>query len=184
MLANYAMPSLGDVTVPLSTFIRPRCRHYFSGRPERSHFRVRRYDFPGTPVVMPLVRAFLDTCAVTESEDYRYLFTLLGSELANNAIQHTRSGLPGGTYSLVVDRHRDGLHLVCRDNGTMGCAKEGVPAANPDGLCLNAESGRGLTLVDAFATDWGSDARGRTHHVWCYLAFDLEDSLWDTSPAA
>ncbi|MCY9787746.1 hypothetical protein KIK06_28095 [Nocardiopsis sp. EMB25] len=84
----------------------------------------------------------------------------------------------------MVDRHRDGLHLVCRDSGTGGRTAPPAPAANPAGLDLSAESGRGLALVDAFATDWGSDARGRTRHVWCYLAFDLEDSLWGTTPAA
>ena len=172
--------NFGDVTVPLASFIQPMHRHYFSGRPERPNYRVRRYDFPGNPVVMPLVRAFLTTCAATRSSDYRYLFTLLGSELANNAVRHTRSGLLGGTFSLVVDRHRDGLHLICRDRGPVRPDAESEPIAHPRGLDLGAESGRGLAMVDAFATEWGTDGFGNMRRVWCYLAFDFEDSEWET----
>jgi anti-sigma regulatory factor (Ser/Thr protein kinase) len=130
--------------------------------------------------MMPLVRAFLTTCAASRSSDYRYLFTLLGSELANNAVRHTRSGLPGGTFSLVVDRHRDGLHLVCRDSGPVRREAGCEPVAHPCGLDLGAESGRGLAMVDAFATEWGSEGCGRVRRVWLYLAFDLEDSEWES----
>ena len=86
------VPVQGEATVPLASFIRPFQRHYFSRSPERPNYRARSYDFPGVPALMPLTRAFLDTCAATETDDYRYLFTLLGSELANNAIRHSLSG--------------------------------------------------------------------------------------------
>ena len=64
------------------------------------------------------MRAFLDTCAVTYSGDYR-LFTLLGSELATNAIQHSRSSRPGGSFTLQVRRSARGLHLTCADRGSL-----------------------------------------------------------------
>jgi anti-sigma regulatory factor (Ser/Thr protein kinase) len=173
------MPALGEATVPLTSFIRPIHRHYFSGRPERPNYRLRRYDFAGTPAVMPLVRAFLDTCAAERSTDYRYLFTLLGSELANNAIRHSLSGRPGGSYTLMVRRHRDGLHLTCRDRGGVRRDDTRLEPA-PHGLNLAAESGRGLAMVDAFASDWGDNGRADFRSVWFYLAFDLTGSQWET----
>ncbi|MEU3020741.1 ATP-binding protein [Nocardiopsis sp. NPDC007018] len=170
-------PISGEVTVPLASFIRPLYRHYFSGRPERPNYRARRYDFAGTPTVMPLVRAFLDTCAAEHDSDYRYLFTLLGSELCNNAIRHSRSGQPGGSYILNIQRDRHGLRLTCRDRGQpTGPDQHLTP--HPDGLSLNAKSGRGLAMVDAFASDWGDNGRAQFRSVWFYLSYDLAGSRW------
>lgn len=103
-----------EVTVPLTSFIQPYHSHYFSGQIDRPHFQQRDYSFPGIPELMPLARLFLDTCAADCSDDYRYLFTLLGSELAANAIRHSRSGLPGGFYDLQVRRSVQGMHVTCR----------------------------------------------------------------------
>ncbi len=173
-----APPALGEVTVPLASFIRPYHRHYFSGRPERPNYRARRYDFAGTPTVMPLVRAFLDTCAASHDTDYRYLFTLLGSELANNAIRHSLSGEPGGSYTLNIHRDRQGLHLTCKDRGRpFGQSGHLTPKAG--GLDLGAESGRGLAMVDAFASDWGDNGRAEFRNVWFFLAYDLAGSSWN-----
>ncbi len=119
MPAIAPMPVLPEVTVPLNELVPPAYRHYFNGQPSRPHYSVRRYDFGSSPQYMPLVRAYLDTCAAQQSSDYRYLFKLLGSELANNALRHSKSGLPGGSYSLLVARHRDGMTLTCRDQGEL-----------------------------------------------------------------
>ncbi|MGW5876366.1 ATP-binding protein [Nocardiopsis terrae] len=174
------VPVQGEATVPLASFIRPFQRHYFSGTPERPNYRARSYDFAGTPAVMPLVRAFLDTCAATESDDYRYLFTLLGSELANNAIRHTLSGHPGGGYTLRVHRHKEGLHLTCRDRG--GLRTRNAPLVpDPRGLDPNTESGRGLAMIDALATAWGDNGNAEYRSVWLYLAHDLDHSRWNST---
>lgn len=179
MPAIAPMPVLGEAMVPLTSFIRPVHRHYFSGRPERPNYRLRRYDFAGTPAVMPLVRAFLDTCAAAQSTDYRYLFTLLGSELATNAIRHSLSGQPGGSYTLLAHRHRDGLHLTCRDRGGL-CEEDSQLKPTPGGLNLNAESGRGLAMIDALSTGWGDNGNASFRSVWFHLAFDLSGSRWNT----
>jgi hypothetical protein len=172
------MPALGEATVPLTSFIRPYHRHYFSGRSERSNYRLRRYDFAGTPILMPLVRAFLDTCAADRSTDYRYLFTLLGSELANNAIRHSLSGHPGGGYTLCVQRRREGLSLVCKDRGRHSGENTRL-APRVNGLDPQAESGRGLAMVDALATDWGDNGRAEFRSVWFSLDYDLTGSRWN-----
>ena len=174
------VPELGEVTVPLSSFIQPAHRHYFTGRPERPNYRMRRYTFAGAPAVMPLARAFLNTCAADRGIDYRYLFTLLGSELAGNAIRHSLSGRPGGTYSLLVHRTTEGLHLACRDLGGLQ-DKDSHLTPHTRGLNLSAESGRGLTMVDALSTSWGDNGNAMHRTVWFYLAYDLANSQWNTT---
>ena len=183
--ATASLADLPEVTVPLGELIPPRCRHYFTGRSERAHYRVRRYDFGGSTRYMPLVRAFLNTCAAERDEEYRYLFTLLGSEVANNALEHSRSGRPFGVYTLICERTRDGLRLTCRDQG----ARDGAAVpfgqrahlrAAPNGLGLAAESGRGLALIDALATAWGDNGIPDRRQAWFFLVYDLSDSLWNT----
>ncbi|WP_435110790.1 ATP-binding protein [Nocardiopsis synnemataformans] len=180
MAMSAPVPVLGEATVPLSSFIQPAHRHYFTRQPERPNYRMRRYHFAGTPAVMPLVRAFLDTCAAARCADYRYLFTLLGSELANNAIRHSLSGRPGGSYSLLVHRYREGLHLACRDRGGLR-DHDARLAPKANGLNLDAESGRGLAMLNAFASEWGDNGNAEFRTVWFYLAYDLTGSRWNAS---
>ena len=174
------VPELGEATVPLSCFIQPGHRHYFSGRPERPNYRTRRYHFAGVPAVLPLVRAFLDTCAAEQCADYRYLFTLLGGELAANAIRHSLSGCPGGTYTLLVHRNRDGLRLACRDRGGLR-TRDARLEPDRNGLTPDAECGRGLALVDALASAWGDNGNAEFRTVWFHLAYDLADNPWNTT---
>ncbi|CAM3682150.1 ATP-binding protein [Nocardiopsis rhodophaea] len=171
---------LPEVTVPLNRFIPTGYRHYFNGVWEMPYNR-RRFDFWGMPELMPLVRAFLDTCAASRDPEYRYLFTLLGSELANNALQHSDSGTSEDTYTLVAERSLDGIKLTCRDHGQArgrGSARDYL-RIDPAGFDTNSETGRGLLLLDAFATDWGDSGWVSHRHVWFYLAYDLRDSAWN-----
>jgi anti-sigma regulatory factor (Ser/Thr protein kinase) len=185
MPATAPLSGLPEVTVPLGELVPPRCRHYFTGRADRAHYRTRRYDFAGSAQYMPLVRAFLDTCAAERDRDYRYLFTLLGSELANNALRHSRSGQPFGVYTLTCQRIREGLSLTCRDQGSRNGKQAALGqrshlTANPNGLDLSAESGRGLAMIDACATSWGDNGIRDYRKVWFFLAYDLTDSLWNS----
>lgn len=184
MPAIAPVPVLPEVTVPLNELVPPTYRHYFNGRPDRPYYTTRRYDFGSSPQYMPLVRAYLNTCAIQQGADYRYLFTLLGSELANNALRHSRSSLPGRTYSLLAERHRDGLKLTCRDDGDLAGTRLSIReyaylAPDPNGLNSAAEAGRGLALVDALATDWGDNGRPSHRSVWFFLAYDLTGNPWN-----
>ena len=176
------MPSLSpvallpEVTVPLNRFVPPGYEHYFNGQPDRPYYLRRRFDFVGLPMMMPLVRAFLDTCAAEHDREFRYLFTLLGNELASNAIKHSRSGQSGGTYSLIVRRHPDGLTLTCRDEGdpdpdSRWNQRQHTPHlhADPTGLDPTAEAGRGLALINALASSWGDNAHPALRQVWFHL---------------
>lgn len=177
------VPQMGQVTIALNELVPYSLRHYFNRRPDRPHYRVRRYDFGSSLALMPLVRAFLDTCAAQQNADYRHLFTLLGSELAGNALKHSLSGLPGRSYSLLCERHRNGLRLICRDGGVTADHPRNVRGrlhlkADPGGLDPEADAGRGLAMIDALATDWGDNGFPSHREVWFFLAYDLEDSRW------
>ncbi|GHC73463.1 hypothetical protein GCM10007079_07450 [Nocardiopsis terrae] len=175
---------LPEVTLPLLATVQSKHRHYFDPDSGRAPFRHRRYEFGAGPLQMPLVRAFLHTCAERQSPDYQYLFTLLGSELASNAIRHTRSGERFGHYSLTCERLRHGLRLTCQDQGTqpVGSFDADHPrhlSADPRGLDPDAEAGRGLAMIDALASEWGDNGVPITRKVWFTLAYDLTDNPWN-----
>ncbi|MGQ4271662.1 ATP-binding protein [Nocardiopsis changdeensis] len=180
------MPPLPEVTLPLGELVPRRCRHYFNPHARRAHYKVRSYEFGSSPQLMPLVRAFLDASAAERDADYRYLFTLLGSELAANALTHSRSGRPFGTFTLRCERSRTGLRLTCTDQGdpsgrTTPDGRRDHLTADPVGLDATAESGRGLALVDALATSWGDNGIADHRQVWFFLAYDLTGNPWTTA---
>ena len=71
--------------------------------------------------------------AATETADYRYLFTLLGSELANNAIGHSLSGHPGGAYT-----HGSGLGVLQPDRASRPVRLEVVPPSRAQKVDVGA----------------------------------------------
>ena len=82
----------------------------------------------------------------------------VAAELFNNAIQHTRSQLPGGRLVLEVRRWPGRCAtLAVTDQGGPG-----EPRARD--LSGDQESGRGLAILSALTTSWGwhGDVRGRT----------------------
>ena len=87
--------------------------------------------------------------------------TLLTSEIVTNAIQHTRSGIDGGTVTIVVIGVPRGALVEIIDNGSAG-----VPIVKGD---LYAAEGHGLFLVQQLADQWGylRDPTGTT--VWFHL---------------
>ncbi|MFE9246428.1 ATP-binding protein [Nocardiopsis sp. NPDC006938] len=167
-----------EVVAPVASFIKPFHSHYFS-RTVGPPYRKRQYSFAGLPGLMPLVRAFLDTSAAERCEEYQFLFTLLGSELANNAIVHSRSSERGSTYRLTVDRR-------CPSPGAGGCPGRGRSTSSPShptaatfaDIEAGTATGRGLALIDALADRWGDNGDPKFRQVWFFLAYDLTDNPW------
>jgi anti-sigma regulatory factor (Ser/Thr protein kinase) len=87
--------------------------------------------------------------------------TLLTSELVTNAIQHTDSGAPGGTVTVVIIGVPGGVLVEVVDDGSAG-----TPVVKGD---LYAAEGHGLFLVQQLAAQWGylRDPAGTT--VWFHL---------------
>lgn len=90
---------------------------------------------------------------------------LVATEVATNAVLHTRSGLPGGTFTIYAEVRAAGdtrtLHLRVHDQGPRTTQQD--DPRPPD------QRGRGLMLVDALASRWGMEPRTPGHVVWLEL---------------
>jgi serine/threonine-protein kinase RsbW len=90
------------------------------------------------------------------------------SELAANAIIHSRSGLPGGSFTARACIDRDTIRIEIIDQGGQwtGVRKTQDEEEEEDDA---GQSGRGLTIVAAIARSWGigGDQEGRI--AWCEI---------------
>ncbi|MBC6462412.1 ATP-binding protein [Actinomadura sp. HBU206391] len=113
-------------------------------------------SFPGTRDQIRTLRRFIREHLPTQPDA-----ELIASELGTNAIEHTRSGRPGGVFRARIHSRPDGTaRLEIEDDGG--------PALF--GPCTHGrEGGRGLILVAAYTTAWGvtGDQAGRT--TWAEL---------------
>ena len=110
----------------------------YRGRPE--HVRQARAD----------ARDLLAECPAADE------VILCLSELAANAVLHSHSRRPGGSFTVRIDSHPGAyIRIEVKDDGGPWLA----PAPDPG-------SGRGLEIVGALAANWGvaTSRAGRT--VW------------------
>jgi len=116
---------------------------------------------PGRPEHVSGTRAFITRTLAGLSGVDCDAATLLTSELVTNAIQHTDSGGPGGTVTVVIIGVPGGILIEVVDDGSAG-----TPVVKGD---LYAAEGHGLFLVQQLAAQWGylRDPAGTT--VWFHL---------------
>ena len=88
------------------------------------------------------------------------------NELVTNAVQHSRSGLPGGTLEVRLTVTAASVLAEVLDEGPLG-----VPAVTSRETF--AERGRGLVLVEALTRAWGSAGNG-LWWFWLPLGGDPE----------
>ncbi|MEV0274854.1 ATP-binding protein [Streptomyces sp. NPDC050610] len=115
-------------------------------------------DFPGELRCVGAARRFI-TQHLRDSS-YEPLIddvVLLVSELAGNAVVHTRSGDPRGTFTVRLRPTRSALRISVLDQG-------GRKVPHVRYGC--GERGRGLGLVAAIADRWGTDGDGDGRTVW------------------
>jgi anti-sigma regulatory factor (Ser/Thr protein kinase) len=133
---------------------------------------------PGRPEQVATVRAFVSrTLSPHQVGADCDAATLLTSEIVTNAIQHTRSGVDGGTVTIVVIRAPRGVLVEIIDDGSAG-----TPVVKGD---LYAAEGHGLFLVQHLAAQWGylRDPAGTT--VWFHLPTDqLQPAAEPAGPQA
>jgi len=121
--------------------------------------RPKRRCFPGRPDQVAWARDFtrrtVGPCPVINEA------ILLVSELATNALEHTATGF-GGHFDVTILSGETSLIIGVTDNGS-----EKAPVPGP--LDPEAESGRGLGLVELISERWGhcGGRHGRT--VWFEL---------------
>lgn len=88
---------------------------------------------------------------------------LVTSELAGNAVQHSRSGWLGGQFTLHLAAYDDRWCVRVDDDG--GPTEPLVGQADPS----SGEAGRGLALVAAMCSDWGVLGDHYARAVWAEI---------------
>ncbi|MEV8637283.1 ATP-binding protein [Streptosporangium sp. NPDC051023] len=124
-----------------------------------------RRTFPGRLDQVPEARHFVrfllaDASCCADAEQ-------VVAELAANAVLHTASGRPHGTFAVEVVRRGAVIRIAVHDLG-----RGGVPEFGRRGQTdLGAERGRGLALVGALASKAGHRGNRETGHaVWAQFA--------------
>jgi anti-sigma regulatory factor (Ser/Thr protein kinase) len=133
----------------------------------------------GRPEQVSLARSFVArTLGTNQTGADTDAATLLTSEIVTNAIQHTKSGVDGGTVTIVVIGVSRGVLVEIIDDGSAG-----TPVVKGD---LYAAEGHGLFLVQHLASQWGyqRDATGTT--VWFHLpaAYEPQQTGGHPGPVA
>jgi len=114
---------------------------------------------PGCPESARAAREFTAACLPGCPSVYEAM--LLTDELVANAVQHSRSGLPGGEITVrVITEPGEWLRVEVDDQGPHLRAVADDPGEF-------AESGRGLLLVSVLADTFGADGTMR----WFWMAW-------------
>ncbi|MER5643130.1 ATP-binding protein [Streptosporangium sp. NPDC002524] len=90
---------------------------------------------------------------------------LLTSEIATNAVIHSRSG-EGGAFTVTVACSATGVRVSVQDEGSSE-----TPAANR--APADATGGRGLPLLEALAHRWGVVREAGSNKVWFELVLEM-----------
>ena len=129
---------------------------------------------PGLPEAARAAREFTTACLPGCPSVYEAMLCV--SELVANAIEHSRSGLPGGTIEVrIAVAAGEWLRVEVQDAGPLASA---VPAQRGP----FDERGRGLALV---VEPGRRVRRGRRGLRWAWMPWDAEVArYWDrrTSP--
>jgi serine/threonine-protein kinase RsbW len=135
--------------------------------PTRTALAPRTIDvtYPGRADQIRLVRADLRTVLVgcPLADDV----ILCASELAANAVLHSRSRLRGRTFAVKVSVSERGIRIAVEDNGGRWV-----------GGASRVEVGQhGLDIVRALASDWGIDGDDAHRIVWAVLDWPQAEAM-------
>ncbi|MEV4397182.1 ATP-binding protein [Nonomuraea sp. NPDC049607] len=136
----------------------PDSHHVDGGEPPGARDLAVR--LPGVPSQVSRARGLV-TAALGRDHPFHDDVVLLTSELATNAILHTRSG-DGGSFTVSVSSSDTTVRVCVADGGTDGppCVCRTAPQAT---------SGRGLPLIEALSHRWGFVREGGSTTVWFEL---------------
>ncbi|MEU6539832.1 ATP-binding protein [Streptomyces sp. NPDC047000] len=133
--------------------------------PVQHEFALRFTSTPrGARLARRLVSHRLDEWGYGYESPVNESLTLIAAELAANAVQHGQ--VPGRDFRLRLTATSGILRIEVTDTLTERVPPQSVPEVPGD-----AESGRGLLLVDRLATRWGTCPRsaGPGKTVWAEL---------------
>ena len=120
-----------------------------------------RRRFDGRPDQVLLARQFV-VSALVQDPPIREVARLLVSEVTTNAVRHTASGAAGGTFRVSYELRDDRLRVEVYDAGARTAPQRRAHH-------LEALGGRGLELVDALASRWGTLGGPDGRVVWFEL---------------
>lgn len=113
--------------------------------------------YPGRPEQMRVLRA--DLRGLLRGSPVADDVILCASELAANAVSHSRSGVPGGHLTIRVEIHPgDYAWIEVEDCGGPWHHTAHSP-----------ERGHGLDIIRALAAEWGIDGDYRSRSVWARI---------------
>lgn len=87
---------------------------------------------------------------------------LAASELATNALLHSRSGQVGGIMTLFIRTERDRVRVAVADQGE----KNGAPTGALAGREENGDYGRGKLIIESCSSRSGEYWTDNTHVAW------------------
>ncbi|MFW5416330.1 ATP-binding protein [Nocardiopsis sp. CNT-189] len=134
--------------------------------PITPHSAVFRCSLPGKPSKVAEARRWAAaTLAHRVRADPAVVETaeLLISEAVTNAITHTATGQPGGSFTVVIRPYPAGVRIEVHDAGGAATAPRPLYAADAD------EHGRGLALMAILAQEWGILSGRRVRGVYFIL---------------
>ncbi|MFF1379113.1 ATP-binding protein [Streptomyces sp. NPDC058308] len=117
----------------------------------------------GARLARRLARYHLDGWGIPYDSELSDAAEAIVAELAANAVTHGR--VPGRDFELRVTLHADTLRIEVADTRAERRPPDVPELPEPEG-----ESGRGLVIVAALATEWGVQGRGVGKTVWARLA--------------
>lgn len=119
----------------------------------------RRLEMTGDAGSLRDARHLVDDALTGAPESLRSAVVLMAGEVLTNAVVHG-----GGWFLLHLDANARRVRVEVTD----------ATAAQPRILRPNGERehGRGMAIVDALATTWGTDHRGTHKVVWFELVAD------------
>ncbi|MDT0331022.1 ATP-binding protein [Nocardiopsis lambiniae] len=123
--------------------------------------------FPGHVDEIARVRTFVR--ALLQDHPTGDDAVLIASELATNALRHTRSSGDGGMFVVRINDHGDRVRIAVVDYGSNHDWDGKIVSPEPW-----TEHGRGLVLVDALAKQWGVVPEPVGTCVWADLATYLK----------
>lgn len=123
-----------------------------------------RLELPATPAAASVARLFVRClCEEWGVGSVADVAELLSSELVTNAVLHARSGI-----ELEAARTSTALRVDVRDVG------QGRIQSKTQQAPTEAEGGRGLSIVESLAEDWGVEESASGKSVWFTLAAPRE----------
>ncbi len=94
---------------------------------------------------------------------------LAASELATNALLHSRSGQVGGIMTLFIRTERDRVRVAVADQGERSDSPDGSPGLGRE---ENGDYGRGKLIIESCSSRSGEYWTDNTHVAWFEIDID------------